>query len=579
MNTNWDLSRIYDSRESFDLDLEKAKKEIDQIKDYGKDFKGNFGDLVRTYAEASELVGKLYTFANMTRDEDSTQKAGQELALITDSLMADFNSKTSFLRPSILSLTEEELKTLIEENDLGEFEKFLKLIFRFKDHTLSEESEFILGSMSQAVTAPANAYYMLTNADMTYPNMETKGGQELTDANYTNYLKDKDVEVRKEAFNHMYDEYGSLSNTISSLYADNVNNLVTQAKLRDYDSALQMELYEDDVDVKVYENLIKSVRDNLTYIHDYYKTKKRMLGLEEQHMYDVYMEAGSSVEKKIPYEEAVEIIKEAVKPLGDEYVSVLSKAFDERWIDVYPRKGKKGGAYSWGVYSSDPYILMNYTDDLNSLFTLIHELGHSMHSYFSNKNNPYIYSGYTIFVAEVASTTNEILLLSYLMDRAESEEEKIYLINHYLDSFKSTVFRQTMFAEFEKFAHESVEVGEVLTLDKMNDYYFGLNKDYFGDGVVVDDKIKLEWARIPHFYRNFYVYKYATGFLSAVVLAENILRNNGAEAYLAFLRDGGNNFPIDQLKNAGADILDPKTFEKGFKVFRDLVKDLEDLTK
>lgn len=575
METTWDLGKIYKNNEEFSNDIDKLKEMISRVNDIRDDFKGNFKEILELTSEASELVSQIHTFASMTRDEDSTVSESQKLVLEAEAVFSEFNSAFSFLNPSILELSQEELDELIKKNDLESYRKFLEDTYRFKAHTLSKKEEFILGSLSTMAQAPQSAYYMLTNADMKFPNLESKDNAELTNANFVNYLRDSDVEVRKEAFNSYYDVYAGVENTISTLMQDNVKNLVTEAKLRSYDSAIQMELFKDDVDVKVYENLIKSVRENLEGLHEYYRLKKEALNLDEQHMYDVYLPIAGDMTDEIPYEKAVETIKEALKPLGEDYSKVLARAFDERWIDVYPRKGKKSGAYSWGVYSSDPYILMNYTDDLDSMFTLAHELGHSMHSYYSRKNNPYIYSNYTIFVAEVASTTNELLLLNYLLGNAQSDEEKLYLVDHYLNSFKSTVFRQTMFAEFEKMTHETVEEGEALTLDLMNDMYLKLNEDYFGDSVIIDDKIKYEWSRIPHFYRNFYVYKYSTGFLSAVILSKKILDGENLEDYLNFLADGGRNFPIDQLKKAGADILNPDTFNSAFSVFNGLVDELK----
>lgn len=577
METTWDLGKIYKNNEEFSNDIDKLKEMISRVNEIRNDFKGNFKEILELTSEASELVSQISTFASMTRDEDSTVSESQKLVLEAEAVFSEFNSAFSFLNPSILELSQEELDELIEKNDLESYRKFLEDTYRFKSHTLSKKEEFILGSLSTMAQAPQSAYYMLTNADMKFPKLKSKDDAELTNANFVNYLRDSDVEVRKEAFNSYYDVYAGVENTVSTLMQDNVKNLVTEAKLRSYDSAIQMELFKDDVDVKVYENLIKSVRENLEGLHEYYRIKKEALNLDEQHMYDVYLPIAGDMTDEIPYEKAVETIKEALKPLGEDYSKVLARAFDERWIDVYPRKGKKSGAYSWGVYSSDPYILMNYTDDLDSMFTLAHELGHSMHSYYSRKNNPYIYSDYTIFVAEVASTTNELLLLNYLLDKAKSDEEKLYLVDHYLNSFKSTVFRQTMFAEFEKMTHETVEKGEALTLDLMNDIYLKLNEDYFGDSVIIDDKIKYEWSRIPHFYRNFYVYKYSTGFLSAVILSKKILDGENLEDYLNFLADGGRNFPIDQLKKAGADILNPDTFNSAFSVFNGLVDELKNL--
>ena len=353
--------------------------------------------------------------------------------------------------------------------------------------------------------------------------------------------------------------------------------MTTEAKLRGYNSSLEMELYGDKVDVSVYENLIAAVHENLPALYKYYEIKKNFLGLKEQHMYDVYLNLTKEEPKKIPYEDAVEMVLESLKPMGEEYTKIAREGLMSRWVDVYPKEGKRDGAYSFGTYDSPPYILMNYNDDLQSVFTLAHELGHSMHSYFSRTNNKYIYSDYTIFVAEVASTTNELLLLNYLMDKATTPEEEIYLIDHYIDSFKSTVFRQTMFAEFEKITHERVEKGDALTSADFKDIYYNLNKLYFGDAVISDEEIAYEWSRIPHFYTDFYVYKYATGFSSAVTLSKNILSGDKEklEAYLNFLKDGSNHYPLEQLKSAGVDLTTKEGVGTAMREFNTLVERLD----
>lgn len=577
---NWDLSKIFENAEKFDEEVESIKKSVEELKPLGDDLKKNFKNYLLLMTDTMRRLYTVYNYAHRTHDEDTRDPHGQKLSMVANTLLNDFQTATSSFRPALLSLSEEELDKLIKDNDLENFRKYLDRIFRFKEHTLTSGEEKILGSMGFLQGAPSDAYNLLKNSDIEYPYIES-ADKKLTDANFTSLLRNPDVNVRKETFEKYYETLGGVDNTISSLQYSNVKGLTTEASLRNFKSAREMELFKDDVTVNVYDNMIEGVRENLPTLHKYYEIKKKHLKLEEQHMYDVYLPLATGKDDKVSYEEGKEIVLKALRPLGDEYIEILKEAFENRWIDVYPQDGKRSGAYSSGSYDTDPYILMNYTDDLDSVFTLAHELGHSVHSYYSRKNNEFIYSGYTIFVAEVASTTNELLLLDYLMKNAKTDEEKIYLIDFYIDSFKGTVFRQTMFAEFEKKTHEAVENGQVLTLEDFNKIYYQLNKDYFGEAVISDKEIELEWARIPHFYNNFYVYKYATGFSSAVKLAKNILEGDkeALEKYINFLKDGANNYPLEQLKVAGADISKKETINEAMEVFRGLVDQLEELTK
>lgn len=578
-NYKWDLDKIYDSEEKLEKDIQIIKEKIKKLEELSKDLGKNFKEFITLYEEIMRMETSPIVYSHMKHDEDTRDPYGQKISIETMSLFSDLQMVSAGLEPYILSLDEKELDELIKENDLEKYRKYLEKLYRFKDHTLSAKEERILGAMSPITDATSEAYTLLTNADIEYPEIESAGNVKLSNANFVSLLENKDVEVRKETFKKYYETLGKVDNTIASLQYNNVRSLVIESKLRNYNSAREMELFKDNVNVKVYDNLIKAVRNSLPTLHKYYKIKKDYLGLDEQHMYDVYLPILKESDKKYTFEDAKELVLEAVKPLGEEYRSIIQKAFDENWIDVYPREGKKSGAYSGGAYDTDPYILMNFTEDLNSVFTLAHELGHSMHSYYSKENNDFIYSQYTIFVAEVASTTNELLLLDYMMKNAKSEGEKLLLVDHYINSFKGSVFRQTQFAEFEKLTHQAVEEDRVLTLDDFNEIYYNLNKDYYGDYVISDDEIKLEWARIPHFYRNFYVYKYATGFSTAVTLSQRILSGNEEylEAYLNFLKDGGNNYPLDQLRKAGADISKPETLNKALDVFKDLVDELEKL--
>lgn len=573
---NWDLTKLIKDEEDFKKKYAEADKLLDEGHHLLLNFKDNFKDAILKLIEAQRKVMNIYVFAHMNADADTRDTEGQRLHLKALNLGSKLDEVGAPLKPALLSLSREELDKLIKDNDMEEYRLFIEKIYRFKDHVLTEKEESILSAYGFLENAPFDAYNLLINADITFEDLESTDTK-LNGATFISLLRNKDEKVRREAFQKYYKSYKGLENVISSLYLNNVKAMTTEAKLRGYNSALEMELYGDKVDVSVYENLIAAVHENLPALYKYYEIKKNFLGLKEQHMYDVYLNLTKEEPKKIPYEEAVEMVLESLKPMGEEYTKIAREGLMSRWVDVYPKEGKRDGAYSFGTYDSPPYILMNYNDDLQSVFTLAHELGHSMHSYFSRTNNKYIYSDYTIFVAEVASTTNELLLLNYLMDKAATPEEEIYLIDHYIDSFKSTVFRQTMFAEFEKITHERVEKGDALTSADFKDIYYNLNKLYFGDAVISDEEIAYEWSRIPHFYTDFYVYKYATGFSSAVTLSKNILSGDKEklEAYLNFLKDGSNHYPLEQLKSAGVDLTTKEGVGTAMREFNSLVERLD----
>lgn len=573
---NWDLTKLIKDKEDFKKKYDEADKLLDEAAHLLLNFKDNFKDAILKLIEAQRKVMNIYVFAHMNADTDTRDTEGQRLHLKALNLGSKLDEVGAPLKPALLSLSREELDKLIKDNDMEDYRLFIEKIYRFKDHVLTEKEESILSAYGFLENAPFDAYNLLTNADITFEDLESTDTK-LNGATFISILRNKDEKVRREAFQKYYKSYKGLENVISSLYLNNVKAMTTEAKLRGYNSALEMELYGDKVDVSVYENLIAAVHENLPALYKYYEIKKNFLGLKEQHMYDVYLNLTKEEPKKIPYEEAVEMVLESLKPMGEEYTKIAREGLMSRWVDVYPKEGKRDGAYSFGTYDSPPYILMNYNDDLQSVFTLAHELGHSMHSYFSRTNNKYIYSDYTIFVAEVASTTNELLLLNCLMDKATTPEEEIYLIDHYIDSFKSTVFRQTMFAEFEKITHERVEKGDALTSADFKEIYYNLNKLYFGDAVISDEEIAYEWSRIPHFYTDFYVYKYATGFSSAVTLSKNILSGDKdkLKAYLNFLKDGSNNYPLEQLKSAGVDLTTKEGVGTAMREFNTLVERLD----
>lgn len=573
---NWDLTKLIKDEEDFKKKYAEADKLLDEAHHLLLNFKDNFKEVILKLIEAQRKVMNIYVFAHMNSDADTRNTEGQRLHLKALNLGSKLDEVGAPLKPALLSLSREELDKLIKDNDMEDYRLFIEKIYRFKDHVLTEKEESILSAYGFLENAPFDAYNLLTNADITFEDLESTDTK-LNGATFISLLRNKDEKVRREAFQKYYKSYKGLENVISSLYLNNVKAMTTEAKLRGYNSSLEMELYGDKVDVSVYENLIAAVHENLPALYKYYEIKKNFLGLKEQHMYDVYLNLTKEEPKKIPYEEAVEMVLESLKPMGEEYTKIAREGLMSRWVDVYPKDGKRDGAYSFGTYDSPPYILMNYNEDLQSVFTLAHELGHSMHSYFSRTNNKYIYSDYTIFVAEVASTTNELLLLNYLMDKATTSEEEIYLIDHYIDSFKSTVFRQTMFAEFEKITHERVEKGDALTSADFKEIYYNLNKLYFGDAVISDEEIAYEWSRIPHFYTDFYVYKYATGFSSAVTLSKNILSGDKdkLEAYLNFLKDGSNHYPLEQLKSAGVDLTTKEGVGTAMREFNTLVERLD----
>ena len=573
----WTISDMYRDGEEVKKDLDQVKEGMEKIRTLSQDPGAHIKEIFDAINKYMRVAENVIVFTNMQQDQDSRVSSAQKLNQEAMTILTDFDASLSFFRPYLLGLGKEEQKKLLKDPNLAPYHEKLERIFRYSEHTLTADQEYILSKMSFLEEAPENIYYFLTNADLTFPPLESKGGEKLTGENFTTLEQDSDPAVRKEAFENLYSTFKKFGNTISTAYYNNVKSLTTLAGIKNYDSALQMELFDDNVDPKVYDALIESIHKNMDLMHRYYAKKKELLGLDEQHMYDVYLPLVKGSSKTYTFEEAKEVCIASVAPLGKEYQDIYRSAFEDGWIDVYPRDGKRGGAYSSGSFDSQPYILMNFTGTLDSVFTLAHEMGHSMHSYFAKKSNDYLYHNYTIFAAETASTFNENLLLYYLMDHAETEKEKQELLAHHLDSFKSTVYRQTMFAEFEKIVHDRVEAGEALTQEDFDKIYGDLNKAYFGEAMISDDLIAHEWMRIPHFYSNFYVYKYATGYCAATALARKVIEEgqSAVDNYYKFLKDGAHHFPIDQLKMAGVDMSDPKSVDLALDVFRGLVEKLE----
>ncbi|HBG1563347.1 oligoendopeptidase F [Clostridioides difficile] len=578
----WKIDKMYSSKEEIEKDISKVKNLIQEVKEYkGKlsESKENLYKVLNISENASRIVQNLYVYTHMKQHEDTRINDNQGRATKTEMLSTDLGVATSYIVPEILAIEENKLSEYLKDEKLSFYTKYIKDILRDKPHTLSEREEEILAATSELSTIPENVYDMLAYADMEFPEIEDEEGNKvkLSHSNYSLFIKSKNSRVRKDAFEGEFSTYEKYKNTFASTLYGGIKSEIFYAKTRKYNSAIEASLFSDDVSLDVYNNLISAIDKSIPNLNKYVELKKKFLGLNEIHMHDLYVPLTDKFDMDIPYDKAQDIILEALKPLGEEYLKVIKSAFDEGWIDVYDNEGKKGGAYSWGSYDSHPYILMSYKNDLNSLFTLIHELGHSVHSHYSRTSQPFLYSDYKIFVAEVASTLNELLLINYLLENSKSKDETIYLLNYYLEQFRTTVHRQTMFAEFEKIVHQRVESGEPLTADEFTNIYYKLNEKYYGKSAIVDKQIGIEWARIPHFYSNFYVYKYATGFSAASALSQQILSegSTAVDRYINFLKSGGSEYPLEQLKSAGVDMTKKESIEEALNVFAELVNKLE----
>lgn len=581
----WSLEAIYQNNQLWENDFNKVKEFTEEIKSFEGKISKSPSDLLkclRLQDSLSELFGKVFVYARMRKDEDNTNNTYQALSDRASSLGVFLTSATSFIVPEILSISDKELESFFaNEKGLAHYKQFIDEVIRNKPHILSQEQEQLLADAGEIAQAPDAIFAMLNNADIKFPIILDENNEEveLTKGRYTKFMESSNRRVRKDAFEAMYNTYASLNNTFAAILNSNVKKNMFYSKVRKYDSSLEASLFEDNIPKAVYTQLIDTVHDNIGLMHRYVRLRKKLLGVDELHMYDLYTPIVKDINIKVSYAEAQAKVIESLKPLGDDYLSNIKKAFDSRWIDVYENEGKTSGAYSWGSYATDPYILLNYQGSINDMFTLTHELGHSMHSYFSNKTQPYTYAQYKIFVAEVASTLNEALLMDFVLQTTEDKKEKLYYLNYYLEQFRTTVYRQTMFAEFEKMIHEKVEAEEALTPDLLNEMYHDLNKFYYGSEIVVDELIDYEWARIPHFYMDFYVYKYATGFSAATSLAKQIL-DGGEPAvirYVEFLKSGGSDYPLNLLKKAGVDMNSKEPIQRALDVFSDLLDQMEAL--
>ncbi|MDT2048079.1 oligoendopeptidase F [Priestia aryabhattai] len=581
----WRLEDIFETDEAWEKEFQAVKALVPEMEQYRGKLGESADTLFKALQQQDELtmrVSKLYTYAHMRYDQDTTNSFYQGLNDRIKTLYTEIASALSYVTPELLAVDEATLKQYLEESkDLQLYAHALDEVNRERPHILSESEEAILAQASEALGASSNTFGMLNNADLEFPSIKDENGEEveITHGRYIRFLESSDRRVREDAFKAVYDTYGKFKNTFASTLSGTVKKDNFSAKVRNYESARHAALSANNIPEEVYDNLVATVNEYLPLLQRYIDLRKKVLGVDELHMYDLYTPLVQDVKMEIPYSEAKDYLLKGLAPLGEEYISILKEGFENRWVDVHENKGKRSGAYSSGTYGTNPYILMNWQDNVNNLFTLAHEFGHSVHSYYTRKEQPYPYGDYSIFVAEVASTCNEALLNDYLLKTIDDEKKRLYLLNHYLEGFRGTVFRQTMFAEFEHEIHVRAQNGEPLTPELLTKLYYDLNKKYFGDNLVIDEEIGLEWARIPHFYYNYYVYQYATGFSAAAALSKQILEEGDAavERYLGFLKAGSSDYPIEVLKRAGVDMTTAEPIKEALEVFKEKLEEMERL--
>jgi oligoendopeptidase F len=587
VNDTWDLDGLYTSGETWHADFQSLESQMQQY----ASFQGTLGESAGKLKACLEFdmafsrtLEKVHTFAHLRNDEDKTNNLHQGNYETVTRLLTQCQQARSFINSEIMEIPEATMQGFLDHPDLELYKLYLERQLRYREHTLSKKEESLLAASLELAHTSQNAFGMLDNADLKLGTVKDEKGQEIaiTQGNLQSLLQKQDRRVRKDAFETFYKAYEDHKFTYSTLLSSSIKKDIFYAQARNYPSVREMNLFYENIPVEVYDNLIQSVHNHLGPLHQYLDIRKRILELDELHVYDTSVPLVKDLQWNMPYEEAVEKISEALEPLGSDYVGVMKQGLlDKRWVDRYENKGKRSGAYSSGCYDSNPFILMNYLDDnINSVYTLAHEAGHSMHSNLSNKNQPYVYADYTIFVAEVASTFNEALLTRYFLSQDISREMRIYLISREIDNIRGTLIRQTMFAEFEHQAYQAAEAGQPMTVESFQEIYKKLLETYFGEGVVLDDCLSLECLRIPHFYFSFYVYKYATGISAAYALANKVLNGGEKElgAYLNFLKSGGSKFPIDLLKGAGVDMSSPEPIETALGKFGELVGELQALT-
>lgn len=581
----WNIEAMFSDESQIEPILQEVLEEAGSYSDFAGCLTESAATLLSALRQRDAIwqkLEKVYVYARMRRDEDNRKTEYQAMTDRCQTVIAQVSAAMSFFTPELLSASEETLLSYIrQEPGLAQYEFFIRDLLREKAHVLSKEEENILAQMGEITGATNDIFTMLNNADIKFGKITDEDGDEveLTHGNYITFMESHSRQVRKDAYEQMYAPFKSMINTIGATYNYNTKTDVISARIRKYDSARHAALSGDNIPGEVYDNLIKVVNDNLPAVHRYMEIRKRLLGVDKLHMYDIYVPLIELPKQVIPYEEGLEIMRKGLAPLGEEYLARMNRGIEEGWIDVYENQGKTSGAYSFGSYDSYPYILLNYTDTLKDVFTIVHEMGHSMHSSYTREAQPYIYGSHSIFTAEVASTVNESLLMRYLLKKEKDPQMQKYLLNLYIEEFRTTLFRQTMFAEFEDITHKAIENDQVLTPQWMCEEYQKLNDKYFGPAVEKDDTIRYEWARIPHFYNAFYVYKYATGYSAATAISGKILEEGAParDAYIEFLKTGESDHPIELLKLAGVDMSSPQPIQQAMETFTALVDQFEAL--
>lgn len=579
----WKIEDMYQNDEEWQKAFDNLSEVVNETLKYAgrlSESADTLSNYLREYWEISEIIERVYVYANQKSHENLANTKYQGFAGKAQSLMIQISSNNSFFEPEILEMEESLLLEFVESDEfLKTHKKIFIDILRKKEHILNKEMEELLAKTEEIGTSPSDIFSLFNNADLKFPEITGEDGNkvELTHGRYISFMESENREVRKEAFNAMYKTYEKYKNTLAAVYNASVKKDVFFAKARKYKTAREAALDGGNIPISVYDNLITTVNEYLPLMHQYVNIRKKALDVEELHMYDLYAPMVKEAKPVIEFEQAKKIVKEGLVPMGEEYLRVLQEGYENGWIDVYENEGKRSGAYSWGAYGVHPYVLLNYQDNLNNVFTLAHEMGHAIHSYYSDENQPYALAGYKIFVAEVASTCNESLLIHHLIKKTTDKKEKAYLINYFLEQFRGTLFRQTMFAEFEKIAHEMVESGEILTEENLCKLYFDLNLKYFGEGMTVDKAIAMEWARIPHFYNAFYVYQYATGFSAAIALSKKIMEKGepAVRNYMKFIKGGSSMDPIDLLKEAGVDMSSTDPIKAAMETFKELLSQID----
>ena len=579
----WDLSKLFSSVSEFNNTYDMVKEEIEDFikyKDYDLTNKDNLLEVMDKSYEIERVLDRLSAYTSLLFDEDTTNSDSLSLKGRVSNLYDLYSNNSYFLVPNLLKIDYSVIKDMLSDERLKGYERVFENIFRYKKYTLSDKEEELLSKIGKMLGNNYDTYEMIKDADISFDSIILDGKeQELNNSNYTLYIEDKNRDVRKSTFKSLYKTYKQFKESFASTLYGNVKEDVVSAKIRGYSSAMEESLYHDELNMSVYNNLVDTINKHMDVVYKYYDLKKNILGLDELHLYDVYTPIVVDYDKKYDFEEAKKIVLNTVSVLGEDYVNTLRQGYIDRWVDIYPNKGKRTGAYSGGCYDSYPYILLNYQNKFDDVSTLIHESGHSMHSYYSREANSYPYGYYSIFVAEVASTVNELLLSKYMYKHSTDKKEKLFILNRLMELFRATMYRQTMFAEFEKDIYDMVENDEVLTSDLLCDKYYDINKKYFGNNVVIDNEIRYEWERIPHFYYNFYVYKYATGLSAACYIVNRILscEENAVNDYINFLKCGKSKSPLDSLLVAGVDLSDSKVIEEAIKMFDDTIEEFKKL--